>query len=174
MTLQFQIRREDAVACTLAFYATSPTYLKTRARLRWAGPVLMAVLEMMLWRENGFQWPYTLFFGAIAVGWLLVYPRRFDAIVRKYAEKTVAEPAYARMLGPCTLALTPEGLQSVSPMGASTFAWDAVTDVRLTSDYLHILLGALGYPIQIADIGREAAEQAFALVNEHRSRRSGV
>lgn len=42
------------------------------------------------------------------------------------------------------------------------------------ADYLHLFLGAIGYPIQIADIGQEAAEQAFAFANQHRSQRAGA
>lgn len=174
MTLQFQLRREDVVAFNQAFYATSPTYVKTRARIRWVVPVLMTLFEVILTREQGFAWPRTLFFAVIAVAWFLLYPRRFDARVRRYAEKTLAEPACARMLGTYTLTLTDEGLHAVWPMGTSTYTWEAVTDVRLTDDYLLLFLGAVGYPIQIADIGREAAEQAFAFANQHRGQRVGA
>lgn len=116
MTLQFQLRREDVVAFNQAFYDTSPTYQKVRARTRWAMPLVMALLELVLTMEDGFQWPRSLFFGAIALGWFLAYPKRFDARVRKYAEKTLAEPAFARMLGAYTLTLTNEGLHAVWPM----------------------------------------------------------
>jgi hypothetical protein len=134
----------------------------------------MGVLAAVLFErghalDRGFDLSLALFLGAIAVGWYLLYPKWLDLYLRKFTEKFLTEPGGAKMLGPCTLTLTDEGLHSVSPMGTSTFSWDAVTDVRLSSDYLHLFLGAVGYPIQIADIGREVAEQAFAFVSQHRS-----
>lgn len=174
MTLQFQLRREDIVAFILAFYATSPTYQKTRARVRWVGPAVMALFEVILTMGEGFQWPRTLLFAVIGVAFFLRYPRRFDASVRKQAEQFVKEPGCDRMLGACTLTLSEEGLHAVWPTGTSSYTWDAVTDVRLTQDYLHLFLGFLGYPIQIADIGREAAGQAFTFANQHRGQRAGA
>lgn len=173
MTLQFQIRREDAVAFNLAFFALSPTYQKTLVRMRWGLSLFFAVCEVVLTLINGFDLTHALYTSTFAVGWFLLYPKLFYASIRKNTEKVLAEIGPAR-LGPYTLTLTDEGLHAVWPLGTITCSWENVTNVCLNKDYLLIFLGAIGYPIQVADIGREAAEQAFALVNEHRSRRSAA
>lgn len=169
MTLQFELRRDDVIAFSQAYHAGSPTYQKVRSRSRWALPLLMGVIGVIQSLESGFEMSRTLFYAAASIAWFVLYPKRFDTNARKYAEKALAEPGYSRTLGPCTLTLNDEGLHSTSPMGSSSFNWDAVSHATLTADYLYIFLsGPIGYPIQIADIGRDVAEQVLAFVNQHK------
>jgi lysylphosphatidylglycerol synthetase-like protein (DUF2156 family) len=169
MTLQFEFRREDILAFTKAYNAESPTYLKARSRTRWALPLLMLVIGVVQSLESGFQMSRAVFYTAVSIAWFVLYPKRFDNRVQKYAEKASAESGYSKTLGPCTLTLNDEGLHSISSIGTSSFKWDAVSRATLTEDYLFIFLsGPIGYPIQIADIGKDAAERAIALVNEHK------
>ncbi|MCF7785173.1 MAG: YcxB family protein [Prosthecobacter sp.] len=168
MTLQFEFRREDILAFTQAYNAESPTYLKARSRTRWALPLLLVVIGVIQSLESGFQMSRAVCYTAVSIAWFVFYPKRFDSRAQKYAEKASAEPGYSKTLGPCTLTLSDEGLHSISAIGTSTFKWDAVSRATLTADYLYIFLsGPLGYPIRIADIGRDVAEQALALVNQH-------
>ncbi len=168
MTLQFQFRKEDILAFTRAYNAASPAYQKIRSRTRWALPLVMVVIEVIQTSESGFETARALFYAAMSIAWFVLYPRRFDKNAEKYAEKASAESGYSKTLGPCTLTLSDEGLHSISAIGTSTFNWDAVSRATLTDDYLFIFLsGPIGYPIRIADIGRDVAEQALALVNEH-------
>ncbi len=168
MTLQFEFRREDLLAFTKAYHAESPTYQKVRSRSRWALPLIMLVMGVIQSLESGFEMSRAVFYTAFSIAWFVLYPKWFDRNAQKYAEKASAESGYSKTLGPCTLTLSDEGLHSISAVGTSTFKWDAVSRATLTDDYLYIFLsGPLGYPIRIADIGRDVAEQALALVNQH-------
>ena len=168
MTLSFQMRREDVLEFSRAYHATSPTYQRTRTRARWALPILMVVVWTILTLETGFEVFRTVFYALFSLAWFIFYPKRFDQRVQKYAERTLSEPGHSKSLGPCTLTLSDEGLSSTSQMGTSSFAWDAVSRSSLSDTYLIIFLsGPLGYPIQIADIGRASAEQAHAFVQQH-------
>lgn len=169
MTLQFELRREDVIAFSHAYHAGSPTYQKVRSRTRWALPLLMMAIGVVQSLESGFETSRVVFYGVFSAAWFVLYPKRFDRNARKYAEKALAEPGYSKTLGPCTLTLNDEGLHSTSPMGSSSFNWDAVSHATLTDAYLYIFLsGPIGYPIQTADIGRDVAEQVLAYVNQHK------
>lgn len=168
MTLQFQLRREDALAFSKAYHASSPTYLRTRNRSRWMLPALMALLWIVLTWTSGFELFRTVVYALVSVVWFLFYPKRFDLNVQRYAEKTLAEPGFEKTLGDYTLTLSPEGIHSSYHLGAGLFRWEALDRAELTDDHLMLFLtGAQGFPIRISEIGREAAEQVMELVRQY-------
>jgi hypothetical protein len=168
MTLNFQMRREDVLAFSREFNAASPTYQRTRTRVRFMLPVVMLCLWLFTFSSGGFDWTSTIIYLGVAVLWFFLYPARFDRRVQRYAEKTIDEGSYSKSLGPCELTLSESGLHSKSNTGESTFYWSSVDRVLLTDRYLFIFLtGPIGYPISIADVGLDAATVAYDFALSH-------
>ncbi|MEZ5385052.1 MAG: YcxB family protein [Prosthecobacter sp.] len=170
MTLNFQMRREDVLAFSREYHAASPTYQRTRTRVRFMLPVIMLCLWLFVLATSGFKWISTIIYLGVALLWFILYPARFDRRVQRYAEKTIDEPSYSKSLGPCELTLSEAGLHSKTNSGESTFYWSAVDRVLLTDSYCFIFLtGPIGYPIPIADVGLEAAKDAYDYALAHRA-----
>ncbi len=167
MTLRFQMRREDVLAFTREYHAASPTFRRTQTRVRFMLPVLMAILWAFSTSRSGFEWTSTLIFLGGGFFWFLFYPARFVRNVERYCEKTIDEGSYSKNFGPCELTLNDSGLHSTAPSGESKFHWSAVDRCLLTDTYLFIFLnGPIGYPIPVADVGREAALAACEYVTQ--------
>jgi hypothetical protein len=168
MTLNFQMRREDILAFTREFHAASPTFQRTRTRVRVVFPVVMLCFWLFTFATNGFDWIRTTLYLGFALLWYFLYPARFDRRIERYCEKTLDEASHSKSLGPCELTLSESGLHSKSNTGESTYYWSAVDRVVMTDTHLFIFLtGPIGYPIPIADVGPETARAAydFALTN---------
>ena len=169
MTLNFQMRREDILAFTREYHSASPTYQRTRMRVRFMLPAIMLCLWLFTFATRGFEWTATVVFLGVAALWYCFYPARFDRRVERYAGKTLDEASHSKCLGPCELTLSEAGLHSKSNTGESTFYWSAVDRVLLTEAYLFIFLtGPIGYPIPIADVGSEAAQSAYDYAISHK------
>lgn len=167
ITLRFQTRREDVLEFSRQYYALSPTYRRTRNRVRLMLPVMMLCFWTFSVSRSGFDWAPTIFFFGFSLLWFFFYPARYDRSVRKYCEKLIDEGAYKKNFGACELTLSDDGLRSVSPSGESTYHWSAVDRTLLTDDYLFIFLNdPTGFPIPIADVGRDAAVEACEFVDE--------
>ena len=154
MTLNFQIRREDVLAFSREYHAASPTYQRTRTRVRCTLPVILLCLWLLELATNGFNWISTIIYLGGAALWFFLYPARFDRRVQRYAEKTIDEASYSKSFGPCE----------------RTFYWSAVDRVLLTDSYCFIFLtGPIGYPIPIVNVGREAAKAAYDFAVAHKA-----
>lgn len=165
MILNFQMRREDVLAFSREYHATSPTYQSTRTKVRFGLPVFMLCFWLYVLMTRGFVLSSTLIYLGTAVLWFIFYPARYDRRVQRYAEKAIDEESYKKSLGPCELTISESGLHSKSNLGESTFFWSAVDRVLLTDSYCFIFLnGPLGYPIPIADVGLDAAKAAYDFV----------
>lgn len=167
MTLRFHIGREDVLEFTRQYYAASPTYRRTRIRVRLMLPVIMIVLWGIATSRSGFEWTSTIIFLGVALLWFFLYPSRYDRSVQKYCEKTIDEGSYSKNFGECELSLSPSGLHSIAPSGESKFPWSSVDRTLLTETYLFMFLnGPIGYPVPIADIGRESTIAAYEFINQ--------
>ncbi|MGV3663215.1 MAG: YcxB family protein [Prosthecobacter sp.] len=168
MTLRFNLAEKDALAFNARYYHHSKTYQRTRKWIRLGPPlVFLALGVFQTWSEAGRTFVPLLLFGAVAAAWWFFYARRFDAIVMKRALRHMREDSYARHFGACELQLLDEHLQSTSPLGSSSFNWSAVERVEIEAGYLFIFLaGPMGYPIEMSQIGLEAAQQARDFVAE--------
>ena len=170
MTLNFQMRREDVLAFTREFHAASPTFQRTRSRVRVVFPLVMVGLWLFTLATSGFDWMRTTIYLSVAVLWYFLYPARFDRRVERYCEKTLDEASHAKSLGPCELTLSESGLHSKSNTGESTYYWPAVDRVVMTDTHVFIFLtGPIGYPIPIADVGMDAAKAAYEFALSHRA-----
>ncbi len=172
MTLRFQIRRENVLEFNRQYYAASPTYRRTRLKVRWMLPVMMILLWILTTSRSGLEWTSTLILLGVGLAWYCFYPARYDRNIQKYCEKTLDEGTFSKIYGECELTLSDSGLHSIAPMGESKFHWSSVDRTMLTETYLFIFLnGPIGYPIPIADIGRESAIAAYEFVNRHIERK---
>jgi hypothetical protein len=168
MTLNFQLRREDLLAFTREYHAASPTFRRVRARMRYRLPVIMLVLWLISLWGHGFGWIRTSIYLGVAVAWFFFYPARFNRRIGSYSQKLVDEESHRKSLGPCELTLSEAGLHSKSVLGESTYYWSAVERVLLTDSHLFIFLnGRIGFPIPVADVGREAAVAALEYITSH-------
>lgn len=168
MTLRFQMRRDDVLEFNRQFHLASPTYRRTRMRVRLMLPAFMIGLWALTISRTGFEWTSATIFLGVGLSWFLFYPARYDRNVQKYCEKTVDEGSYHKNFGQCELTLAESGLHSVGPSGESKFPWRSVDRTLLTDTHLFIFLnGPIGYPIPVSDIGRESALAAYEYVDQH-------
>lgn len=171
MNLRFQMQREDVLAFSRAFYAASPTFQRSRTRVRLMLPTMMIIL----WGYSTFNLGFDRIATGIYVGgsllWFFLYPLRHARNVEKYSEKFIDEGSGSKNYGFYELKLTDLGIHSTGPMGTSTITWDAVDRVSLTDQYLFIFLnGSSGYPIPIRDIGNDAAVEAQAYIEANKTK----
>ncbi|MDP4623574.1 MAG: YcxB family protein [Akkermansiaceae bacterium] len=168
MTLNFQIRREDALAFSRAYHDASPTFRRMQTKVRLTLPVIMVIFWMYSTWRTGFEPTITCIYLGIAALWFFIYPHRYRHNVEKYSEKMIDEGSYGKNFGSYELLLSDSGIHSTGPSGTSTFHWSSIDRVSLTETYLFIFLnGPIGYPIPIQDIGKEAARDAQAYVEKH-------
>ena len=168
MNLRFQMGREDVLEFSRQYHLASPTYRRTRMRVRWTLPIIMAALWALTISRSGFEWTSTIIFLGVALLWFIFYPSRYDRNVQKYCEKTIDEGSYHKNFGPCELTISESGFHSISPSGVSKFPWASVDRTLLTDTYLFIFLnGPIGYPIPISDIGRDMATAAHNYIRQH-------
>jgi hypothetical protein len=168
MTLRFQMGRDDVLEFSRQYHIASPTYRRTRMRVRWMLPIIMTALWALTISRSGFEWTSTSIFIGVGLLWFFFYPARYDRNVQKYCEKTIDEGSYHKNFGQCELTLSESGLRSIAPSGESKFPWASVDRTLLTDTYLFIFLnGPIGYPIPISDIGRESALAAYEFVTQH-------
>jgi hypothetical protein len=137
-------------------------------------PVIMIVLWGVITSRSGFEWSSTITFLGLALLWFFLYPSRYDRNVIKYCEKTIDEGSYRKNFGEYELTLSESGLHSIAPNGESKFPWSSVDRAVLAENYLFIFLnGPIGYPIPIADIGRESSIAAYDFVSKHIENKEG-
>ncbi|MCP5487793.1 MAG: YcxB family protein [Verrucomicrobia bacterium] len=166
MKLTFQIDEDDTLAFTEQFLRGSASHQSTRNRLKWSIPCIMLGLTLFVTLRDGFSITSLIIFGTIALFWFVLYPKRFDANIRKYAKKQMSESSYSNMFGKYDLEIDEMGLHSTSNTGSGTYKWKAVNRVELTDKYLFIYLsGPIGYPIRISEIGHELAQSAYNFVH---------
>ena len=166
MILNFNLTANDALALTERYLRGSKSHQRTRTRVRWGLPIILAVMACYYTWRDGFSWLIPGIFGSIALLWWLFYLRRFDSRIRAHAKKQMGESSYRKSLGPYEVVLLDEHLRSTSPTGSSTYLWSAVDRVEMDSEYLYIFLsGPLGYPIPLSDIGTETARNAYEFIS---------
>ena len=165
MTLNFQIRREDALALFNEYYATSQTYRNARKRYRLLLPLLCLAIILLHTYHEGIDAGKTLFTIAFAILWFFFYPKYLDSRIRRYNEKLLSESSYSKSFGPATITLGENEIYSSNALGSSTFAWAAISRAKLTDTHLLIYLSGLsGFTISISDIGQTVANQAYDFI----------
>ncbi|MEM7391972.1 MAG: YcxB family protein, partial [Verrucomicrobiota bacterium] len=166
MKLTFKVDESVLLTFTENYFRHSPVHQKAKRLYRLAVPVFIAAVMAVTLIQRGLT-PGSAISSAlllaIATIWYLMYPKSFDNTIRKQSRSQIEEASYQTMFGDYTLALDEAGLHSESPIGHGSYTWNAVHRVELTHEYLMIFLSGLqGFPISIAEVGSQAAEEAYA------------
>lgn len=168
MTIHYHMGREDVLALNQEFYRSSPSTRSTRFKVRVTLPAIMLAFWCFTTVTSGLNATTTGIYAAIAVLWYVLYPARFDRNVMKATERMLDEASFAKMLGPCELTLSEDGLRSKSALGESSYPWSSVERVCRTDAYVFIFLaGNQGYPIAISQVGADQAAAAYEVASRH-------
>ena len=174
ITATFKVGKEDVLAMTLHYYASSPTVRRSRILTQASLPAVMVLVAILgYFKEAGYSYlllitPLLL----IAVAWAILYPWLHKHYLLQVSEKLLKESSYEKAFGVYTLSLSETRIASSSPVGEGTYVWSAVSRVSLTSDYLFIFLaGPQGYPIARAQIPGDTIQKMKAFA-EGMSRRA--
>lgn len=167
MTLKFTMEAEGRLRLAMQYLRKSNLLQRQRSRSRWVLPIIMLLyagiqqLQHQLTLDNA---PLYIIYSA---AWWFLFPVYFDSTLKATARKQLAEPGSLRMLGPCELRLLDEHLESTTPLGTTTCPWSSIEQVYMDAEYLYVVLASSGgFPILIAEIGQETAQQAHAFVTE--------
>jgi|GEM_PF-2835445 len=168
MTLNYQLRQEDAVASNLEYRKSSPTHREMKTRVRLAVPVLMLVLWAYTKNSSEFNWPRAVIYLGIGLIGFFFYPAYFDERQRKHTARLIAEGSRSNSMGPCELTLAEDGLHYKSDICQKVYLWSALDKVVLTDAYLFIFLtDRSAFPIWISDVGSDAAKAAYDYLLSH-------
>lgn len=174
ITATFKVGKEDVLAMSMHYYASSPTVRRSRIVTQASVPFAMVLVGVLgYFRDAGFRYlilisPMVL----IAVVWAVLYPWLHRSYLLQASEKLLKEPSYQKAFGTYTLSLSETRIASASPIGEGTYVWASVSRISLTPDYLFIFLaGPQGYPIARAQVP-EATIQEMKTVAERMSRRA--
>lgn len=170
MILDFTLSGSDSMALTEEYLSNSPSHQRSRARVRWVVPVLLSLLLAISFIRKGPELTTALIFSVGIFGWLIFYPLRFDARVRKSARAQMEESSYAKNFGQYRLEITDDSLVSSGPTGKFEYTWASVDRIVLTSDYLFVFFAGLsGLPISVVQIGAETAQSTYDLLGSKRN-----
>lgn len=148
ITATYLVRKEDVLAMSMRYYATSPTMRKSRILIQVGVPVLMVLVVALSYLVD----PDNLIFVAplllVAILWAGFYPRLHERLLLRGSERIYNGPDYQKIFGVQTLTMTEKGISSTSQIGEGTYYWPSVSSISLNSDYLFIFLaGRKGYVI---------------------------
>lgn len=167
MDLKFTMGAPECLLFTTEFLKTSQAHQKVRTRTRFIGPVVFFGIVLFKAYKDGFSPYFAGFMAMFSVAWFFLYPKRYDSLVKKQAEKIIKDESYANSFGEYHLTLGDEGLESVSPVGQSSYPWSSVVSTEISMGHLLIFLrGGQGYAISNQQVGEENAESARRLIQE--------
>ena len=174
ITATFKVGKEDVLAMSMQYYASSPTVQRSRILTQASVPFAMVLIAALgYFRDAGYRYlvlitPLLL----IAVVWAVLYPRLPRHYLLQTSEKLLKESSYQKAFGVYTLSLSETRIASSSPVGEGTYVWSSVSRVSLTPHYLFIFLaGPQGYPIARAQVPDETIQEMKAFA-EDMSRRA--
>jgi glutathione S-transferase len=99
MDLKFTIAEPETMAFSEQYYKDSASYRRIRNRTRWAlAAVLLPILAVFTYLF-GFSWTIAAIFGAAAVAWIVIAPKRFDTRVRNCMQRQMFESSYSKVFG---------------------------------------------------------------------------
>lgn len=173
MILDFSTHEHDCLALTEEFIRNSPTHQRARLRARWSVPIILSVGLLISVLSTGPNVFNASFFAIPIVAWLIFYPSRYDARVKRHAKAQMKESSYSKNFGDYSLELIPEAIVSTGPLGKSEQSWKAVDRVELTDAYLFVFFaGMSGLPIPVNQVGQAQAKAAFNLIGDYRLKSS--
>jgi hypothetical protein len=99
MDLKFTIAEPETMAFSEQYYKDSASYRRIRNRTRWALPAVLLPILAVFTYLFGFSWTTAAIFGAAAVAWIVIAPKRFDMRVRNYMQRQMFESSYSKVFG---------------------------------------------------------------------------
>jgi hypothetical protein len=169
ITATFKVGKEDVLAMSMHYYASSPTVQRSRILAQASVPFAMVLVAALgYYKDAGYRYlvlitPLFL----IAAVWAGLYPRLHRHCLLQTSEKLLKESSYQRAFGVYTLSLSETRIASSSPVGEGTYVWSSVSRVSMTPDYLFIFLaGPQGYPIARAQVSEDTIQEMKAYAEE--------
>src|SRR6267378_2672675 len=105
ITASFKVGKEDVLAMTMHYYASSPTVRRSRTLTQASVPFAMVLVAALgYFKEAGYRYlvlvaPLLL----IAVVWAVFYPRLHRHYLLQMSEKLLKESSYQKAFGTYTL-----------------------------------------------------------------------
>jgi hypothetical protein len=99
MDLKFTIAELETMAFSEQYYKDFASYRRIRNRTRWALPAVLLPILAVFTYLFGFSWTTAAIFGAAAVAWIVIAPKRFDTRVRNYMQRQMFESSYSKVFG---------------------------------------------------------------------------
>jgi hypothetical protein len=169
ITATFKVGKEEVLAMTMHYYASSPTVRRSRILTHASVPFAMVLVGALgYFKEAGYRYlvlvtPLLL----IAVVWAVFYPWLHRHYLLQTLGKLLKESSYQKAFGTYTVDLTEKQIASSSPVGEGTYLWSSVSRVSLTPDYLFIFLaGPQGYPIPRAQVPEATIQEMKAFAEQ--------
>lgn len=167
ITVTFLVRKEDVLAMSMRYYATSPTMRKSRIVIQMGVPFVMVLVVPLSYLAD----PENLIFVApllvVAVLWAGFYPRLHERLLMRGSDRILNGPDYQKIFGVYTLTMTEKGIASTSPAGEGTYFWPSVTNISLTTDYLFIFLaGRQGHVIPRTQVPEATIQEMKAFAEQ--------
>jgi len=174
MNLNFSMHEADCVALTEDYLHHSSAHQRSRLRAKWMFPIIVSILMAITLVRNGPTMIASTFFPICIFGWLIFYPRRFDARMRNHIHAQMKESSYSKSFGDYQVEINNDGIVSSGPLGRSEHTWASVHRVGISQDYLFVFFSGLsGLPIPVVQIGASRAKEAFELIESYRTKVAG-
>ena len=167
MDLNFTMGASESLLFTTEYLKTSKAHQATRTRTRYLGPPVFLGIVLYTGFAEGFSPFFAAFMLLVSVVWFIFYPKRYDSMVSKQAEKIINDESYANSFGEYSIRLGETGIDSKSPIGTAKYPWNSVVSANLSANHLIVLLrGSQGYAISCQQVGEETSKKACQYIQD--------
>jgi len=118
---------------------TDPRSLSRFRWLRWNMPVLCLLGGLVLWLRSGGHWMFFVWFGAIALLWLAIYPW-WHRMAVKNLSKQFDGPGNENLFGRCTMELNDERVVVTTDKAQETMLWSIFVRASETADHFFLFI----------------------------------
>jgi hypothetical protein len=147
LSVAYEVGVEDLVALNLHHYSRSPLSRRAYYRAWFSVPFAILVLVVSLWVIQGGGdlevLALYLFVALIPVGvYLVYYPMRYPALIRRNTRRVYAEGRNAAMYGVWRVVIAPQRLSVLMPLVESRYQWAALERVERSENAIYLYVGA--------------------------------
>jgi uncharacterized membrane protein len=140
IVLEYDLTLEDIHAFDLHYSRTGYVPVRARRLARTALTFLLATLLFTLGLWSKAPVPFWIVGLLILLGWYILFPKRFDQMMRRNTERIYAENPGGGLLGRHRLVLEPEWLSESTELRESRARWRAVGPLVATESHLFIFV----------------------------------
>jgi len=166
MKISYQATIDEAVEAQMRMLDLSNTVRK----LKWQGLLVAPLVAVFAFFILSGDVTYKLILAGIITGlFVLFYLRSYDRIIRKRTRKLLIEGLGTDQPTACEYEASDKGLTFRRQGTDITFAWDTVTEINETKDYVEFVMGKNGIALMPNRIfaDRENRQQWLAYALEH-------